>query len=1142
MSKLKSSDFEEFIDDFDLICLTESKLDNFDTVNIPGYTCFQKNRKIFKHKSGGVALLVKDKYKNKVKILEGTCNSVLWFSLKVGCTNNECLFGIVYIPPEGSCYSDVTIFDEIEHDLTSLRNAVTYVCLFGDFNSRTKNNPDYVQLDDIVMENVGLEQNIRQDLLNENVLEELGFTLQRYSQDDKLNNYGNLLLSLCKNNELYIVNGRVGKDRNIGRLTCKNSSVVDYMLCSPELFSQIHDFEVKEFRMEFSDAHCPISVSICMENEGDPEHMEETASDTVKMPIKARWLENNKQNFINNLSENDIEEVNTEMEGILTNIKETSLESVEQLVEKVNNILLKSANESGMIKKIQPKKKDKKKSCKPWFNENCIEKRREFFTAKKRYHQNKTIERQNDLKRASKAYKKELNKQYRIYHKNLHHKLRTLKSSNSKTYWKILNGGSESREEIRNLNLELFTDHFKSLNSNQDDEDFNIDYENINENNTILNRSFTEEEVLTSIKSLKNNKACGEDNILNEFLKAAASKLLSTYTKLFNIILESGMVPSMWEIGIIKPIFKNKGDPADPDNYRGITILSCFSKLLTSVVNNRLTEFLEDSGALNENQAGFRKGYSTMDHIFTLKSLIDIYLNKNKRIYAAFVDYRKAFDCVSRPALWVKILNHNIDGKVFKLIKNLYDNAKSCVKLNNCISDLFRSCIGVRQGENLSPLLFALFLNDLELYLSEMYKGLPTVSDMIYEHLETEDTVVYIKLFALLYADDTILLAESKEELQKCLNSMHNYCNLWKLNVNETKTKVLVFSKGKIRNIPRFYYGDKELDVVFEYTYLGVTMNYNGKFVMAKKRLYDQANKAMFSLLRKARSLLLPVDLQLELFHTLVTPIVLYGSEIWGYENLELIEKLHLRFCRILLNVNKSTPLSMLYGELGETPLALKIKHRTIAYWLRIVTGKEDKLSAIMYKLMFRLDCQNIFKSQWISNVKNILNESGLSYVWLDQENITNGDWIKEKLKENLHDQYEQTWSTNVYNSSKCLTYRIIKTKLQLEKYLIDLSPNVAKPLCKFRTSNHKLPIEKGRYYNIERKDRLCLKCNLDVVGDEFHYLFVCPFFKDDRKKFIKPYYVNRPNVYKLEQLFNSKNSELRKLSQFVKTVMSQIN
>ena len=165
----------------------------------------------------------------------------------------------------------------------------------------------------------------------------------------------------------------------------------------------------------------------------------------------------------------------------------------------------------------------------------------------------------------------------------------------------------------------------------------------VSQHNFELNIPITEQEVLKSINSLKMNKASASDLILNEFLKSSKSKMLTAFTKLFNIVFNSGHVPDDWSQGIISPIYKNKGDKASPDNYRGITILSCFGKLFTAVLNNRLNKYLEDMNVLAEEQAGFRKGYGTTDHIFNLKCLIDLYLFRGRKLFCAFIDYKKAF-------------------------------------------------------------------------------------------------------------------------------------------------------------------------------------------------------------------------------------------------------------------------------------------------------------------------------------------------------------------------------------------------------------------------------------------------------------------------------------------------------------------
>ena len=132
------------------------------------------------------------------------------------------------------------------------------------------------------------------------------------------------------------------------------------------------------------------------------------------------------------------------------------------------------------------------------------------------------------------------------------------------------------------------------------------------------------------------------------------------YVKIFNIILDSSILPDEWLKGNIIPIYKQKGAQGDPRNYRPITILSCMGKLFTSILNNRLNVLSNELDILSENQAGFRKGYSTTDNIFVLYSLIDILRSKKKKLFCTFVDFEKAFDKVWRSAMWHKLLTYDI--------------------------------------------------------------------------------------------------------------------------------------------------------------------------------------------------------------------------------------------------------------------------------------------------------------------------------------------------------------------------------------------------------------------------------------------------------------------------------------------------
>ena len=122
--------------------------------------------------------------------------------------------------------------------------------------------------------------------------------------------------------------------------------------------------------------------------------------------------------------------------------------------------------------------------------------------------------------------------------------------------------------------------------------------------------------------------------------------------------------------------------------------------------------------------------------MFVLKAMIDVFLFKHKRLYVCFVDFKKAFDSVNRIKLWQKLISCNVTGKILTIIKNMYDKAKSCVSTNGVMSTTFPCQVGVRQGENLSPLLFSIYLADLKSFLSTKYEGLQTLQNMGSEFID----------------------------------------------------------------------------------------------------------------------------------------------------------------------------------------------------------------------------------------------------------------------------------------------------------------------------------------------------------------------------------------------------------------------
>ena len=543
-------------------------------------------------------------------------------------------------------------------------------------------------------------------------------------------------------------------------------------------------------------------------------------------------------------------------------------------------------------------KKVLKTGNKPWFTKECDVKRDAFHEIKIKYNNDKSIENKNLLSAKSKEYKRELNKSFRLYQEKCSEELRSHSKHDTKAFWRTIKKYSGSTKRNPPIPIDTFYEYFKSLNDADDaDDDNDVDLHQICENplyDVMLNSEIAETEILDAIKNLKNSKSPGLDKILNEYLKNSPPALIKVLYRIFNLILDTGIIPDDWTIGIIKPMYKNKGDTMDPDNFRAITLISCLGKLFTSILNIRMTFFANEISLLSYNQAGFRKGHSTIDNIFVLNALISLYQSFGKKLYCAFIDFRKAFDTVWRTGLWKKLINSGIKGKIFSVIYNMYNNIKSCVQYNSEQSDFFPCLTGVRQGENLSPFLFSIFLNDLETFLIEHNCSPLTLVQDIYE----QELNNLLEIFVILYADDTVLLADTRTGMQNALDLFQLYCNQWKLEVNVNKTKIIIFCKRKSTENFEFRLQNTLIEIVDSFSYLGLMFKYNGNFRDARKKLANQAQKSLFSIYKNIRNQNIPIDIQLKLFDAMVEPILLYGSEIWGYENGKIIEQVHLSFCK----------------------------------------------------------------------------------------------------------------------------------------------------------------------------------------------------------------------------------------------------
>ena len=1156
-SKFKYKNIHEIVNCYNFVCFSEIKTTHIAPDEFPGFHSVISKKKCTKNgletsKLPGIAVLIKENIKFEV-ISETMCEWVLW--LKVSNFKNKFNFilGSVYIPGETSVYYNSAIYDMISCDMLDLyaKYNLPFVML-GDYNSRTSDATDILHIETEITLATGYNDD------NTNNIEQCNL-VPRFNCDKVLNTNGKNLLMLCQTMNLRILNSRFGPDKGLGEFTCHTSngeSTVDYIIVSDSLIPNVCEFSVDLLDGTISDVHSAISMSLSPDSSTvHPANPEDVVTTEPSESMKIRWKDDLKTTFKESISEIDVSQLLDKLNRYDTN--NSDQESMDNITNELADIYIKTAQSIGICKiykqhgNFKKNKYDRKHPQQDWFDEECESGRKRYMDFRNRGRHIKSKQARKlhniELSKKHKEYKKLINKKQSIYRFNIEKQIREAKNNNPKSYWQLLENKAKPVKE-NNIPLESFKQHFKKLNQAYREIPTNFNPSAILEPNINgldnydleqLNRDFTKSDIEKLIKKLKNGKSSGCDNILNEFLKNSPDTIIETITNLFNLVLKTGVVPSNWCVGVIIPLFKNKGSVNNVDNYRGITLLSVIGKLFTSALNERLSQFLDKTGVRGEEQAGFRPGYSTLYQIFILHTLIGLYLHNRKRLYCCFIDYSKAFDLIDRVTLWRKLIDAGVQGNLLRVIYNLYVNAKSCVKKGQNISDYFQCNVGVRQGDNLSPLLFAMYINDFESYIKKEYDGLPFINSEIDRLLGDDMVHLYLQLYTLLYADDTIILAESPSQLQSALNSVKEYCEKNFLKINLTKTKIIVFSRGKIRIIPEFFYGNEKIEVVDDYIYLGVTINYNGSFTKAINKQITQARKAMFSLVTKARRLQLPVDLQLELFDFTVLPVLLYGCEVWGCANISDVEIFYRFFLKYVLRLGKSTPNCMIYGETGTLPLQYKIEKRILSFWIKVSEDKDSKIAKNIYSIMYRFQNTGNYSFQWLNKVKSILDNAGHSYLWEQQNQIETKLPYYTCVSQSLYDCMLSWWFEKVETGSRCTNYKVFKNVLKFESYLTILSPQYRIAMAKFRCGHNKLPVNKYRFIGTEA-DKLCKLCDTHDTGDEFHYLFICPHFQRERELHLKKYFFTKPNTQKMDILLNTQNKKkLRNLAQFQSKILS---
>ena len=395
------------------------------------------------------------------------------------------------------------------------------------------------------------------------------------------------------------------------------------------------------------------------------------------------------------------------------------------------------------------------------------------------------------------------------------------------------------------------------------------------------------EEVINAIRTLKNGKSPGIDNVPGELIKGGGEALYDILTKLCQKIWSTNQWPEAWTTSLIIPIPK-KGDLKKCSNYRTISLISHTSKIVLRIILNRLTPQAED--ILADEQAGFRKDRSTTEQILNCRILMEKHMDHQRQVYHNFIDFKKAFDRVWHDGLWNVMSEFGIDNDLVKIIKSLYESAKSAVLLNNQIGTKFDTTVGVRQGCLLSPVLFNIFLEKI------MQDSLVDQSSSI--------AIGGRKINNLRFADDIDLIAGSESELQSLTDSLEKASTSYGMEINHEKSKILVNGDHSTPPVITMY--GKQLENVQNFKYLGAMLTDTGN---SKKEIQIRLATAVTALVKLEkiwRSGEIDFKLKYRLYISLVISTLLYGCESWTLleESKKKIRSFESKAHRRLLNIS----------------------------------------------------------------------------------------------------------------------------------------------------------------------------------------------------------------------------------------------
>jgi len=427
-------------------------------------------------------------------------------------------------------------------------------------------------------------------------------------------------------------------------------------------------------------------------------------------------------------------------------------------------------------------------------------------------------------------------------------------------------------------------------------------------------------ELNSRLLELKGRKAPGKDGLTSEWFKSMAeppetmgefpeSPMGKVFLRLVQGMWENSHIPATWNEATVVSVPK-KGDPTLMDNYRGISLMAVGLKVLCALVIRRVKASLEERGLLCREQAGFRSREECMGQVIALHEITRRRQILGLPTYAAFIDFKKAYDTVPQEALMRKLECIGIRGKALKFISSLYEDSRARVRVGRQMSRSFQLERGVRQGCPMSPILFDVFINDILRGCEGNGVEIPGSEDG--------------KVAGLLFADDLVLIAPTTAKLRASMRKVEMWAERWEMQFGVAKCGVTTFGSDptELRGL-RWTLQGEPVPVVDKYVYLGIELNSELNLETTSEAITARTRKVVWGLKPFLSNRNIPLAIRVLAIKSLVIPVATMGSELLGMN-----QKLHIERQKM---INQAT--SWMYsgdrggtGVLTTTTMGLEIK------------------------------------------------------------------------------------------------------------------------------------------------------------------------------------------------------------------------